>query len=208
MPHTTIDPVVLAAKVVLSLQTIVSREVDPAQPAVLTVGSLQAGQTENIIADQAILRINIRTQTTATRAKVLASMRRIIEAECKASGSPREPLIEETTQFPLTANDEVVANQLNHSFQEFFKDSLDQSPSTCNASEDVSILASSVDRPCCFWFFGGVDQVKWDEAEKAGRVGEDIATNHSSYFAPTIQPTLTVGTEALCVGALTFLDKC
>jgi len=206
MPHTTIDPVVLAANVVVRLQTIVSREIDPAQPAVLTVGSLQAGQTENVIADQAVLRLNVRSQTTDARERILASMRRIIEGECKASGCVKDPLIEETTRFPLTVNDEHIAGKLRKPMGEFFGSDFDPSPPVHNASEDVSILATSVNRPCCFWHFGGIDGRQWDQVENAGRIGEDIPSNHSALFAPAIQPTLKTGVEALCVAALTLLD--
>ena len=85
MPHRSVDPVVLAANVVLRLQSIVSREVAPSEMAVVTVGSMQAGSTENVIADHAILKVNIRTTSSQTRARVLAAMRRIVKAECEAS---------------------------------------------------------------------------------------------------------------------------
>lgn len=84
MPHRSVDPVVLAANVILRLQSIVSREVNPSEMAVVTVGSVQAGSTENIIADHAILKVNIRTTSSQTRERVLAAMRRIVKAECEA----------------------------------------------------------------------------------------------------------------------------
>lgn len=205
MPHRSIDPVVLAANVVLRLQNIVSREVDPAEMAVVTVGSVQVGQTENIIADHAVLKVNVRTTTDTTREKVLTAIRRIVKAECEASNSPKEPLIEATSQFPLTVNDENVASRLADSFGEFFKQRFDPKIPTVNGSEDVSVLATSIEKPSNFWFFGGVDPDLWDRAEREGRLFEDVPANHSSYFAPVIQPTLTVGFEALCVAALTYL---
>lgn len=207
MPHRSIDPVVLAANVVLRLQSIVSREVDPSEMAVVTVGSVQAGSTENVIADHAILKVNIRTTTSQTRQRVLAAMRRIVKAECEASNSPKEPLIEPTTDFPLTVNDDNVASRLASSFTEYFKGEFDPEQRPTNGSEDFSILASSIGKPYNFWFFGGVDQELWDRAEKEGRLFEDVPANHSAYFGPTVQPTLKVGYEALCVAALTFLRK-
>lgn len=207
MPHRSIDPVVLAANVVLRLQSIVSREVDPLEMAVVTVGSVQAGSTENVIADHAILKVNIRTTTSQTRQRVLAAMRRIVKAECEASNSPKEPLIEPTTDFPLTVNDDNVASRLASSFTEYFKGEFDPEQRPTNGSEDFSILASSIGKPYNFWFFGGVDQELWDRAEKEGRLFEDVPANHSAYFGPTVQPTLKVGYEALCVAALTFLRK-
>ena len=207
MPHRSIDPVVMAANVILRLQAIVSREVDPAEMAVVTVGSVEAGSTENVIADHAILKVNVRTISTHTRERVLAAIRRIVKAECEASNSPRDPLIESTTRFPNTDNNADMAGDLASSFTEFFKEDFDPEQPPINGSEDFSILASSIGKPCNFWFFGGVDQDLWDLAEKKGRLFEDVAANHSAYFAPTVQPTLRIGYEALCVAALTFLRK-
>ena len=157
MPHRSIDPVVLAANVILRLQNVVSREVDPADMAVVTVGSVQAGSTENVIADSAALKINIRTTTASTREKVLAAVRRIIKAESEASNSPKEPLIEATSRFPLTINDGDVASRLNASFEEYFKQDFDHDTPTVNGSEDVSVLATSINKPYNFWFIGMVD---------------------------------------------------
>lgn len=207
LPHRSIDPVVLAANVVLRLQNIVSREVDPAEMAVVTVGSVQAGSTENVISDHAVLKINIRTTIPATREKVIAAVRRIIKAECEASNSPKEPLIEATSRFPLTVNNGEIASRLASSFGERFKDDFESNTPANNGSEDMSILGTSIDKPYDFWFFGGIDPDLWDRAEREGRLVEDIPTNHSPHFAPVVQPTLTVGFEALCVAALTFLDR-
>ncbi|KAL8738051.1 MAG: hypothetical protein Q9181_001119 [Wetmoreana brouardii] len=205
MPHRTVDPVVMAASVVMKLQTIVSREVDPDQFAVVTVGSLQAGQTENIIADKAEVRVNVRTQNHDVRNKVLAATRRIIKAECEASGATKEPLFEATAKFPLSVNDEAVTKSVMESFGEFFGDRFDPNTAASTASEDYSILASSQGKPSCFWFFGGVEEKSWDDIKKKGRLTEDVHVNHSPSFAPVVQPTLSTGVDALCVAALTFL---
>lgn len=205
MPHRTVDPVVMAASLVMKLQTTVSREVDPDQFAVVTVGSLQAGQTENIIPDKAEIRVNVRTQNHGVRSRVLAAIRRIVKGECEASGCTKEPWIEETTKFPLSVNDEGVTNSVHDSFREFFGDRFDPNTAPSTASEDYSILGSSQGKPCCFWFFGGVDEKLWDEAKKKSRLAEDISVNHSPFFAPVIQPALGTGVNALCLAALTFL---
>ena len=207
MPHRCIDPVLLAANVVLRLQSIVSREVNPAEMAVVTVGSLQAGATENVIADHAVLKVNIRTMNSLTREKVLAAVNRIVQAECEASGSTKKALIEPISRFPLTINDEKVASRLASSFSQHFKAEFDNDTPPINGSEDISVLATSIGRPYNFWFFGGVDHELLDQARQDGRLDEDIPVNHSPYFAPVIQPTLKTGYEALYVGALTFLEK-
>ena len=204
MPERTIDPVVLAAQVVCRLQTIVSREVDPGDMAVITVGSLQAGQTENIIADSAELRLNVRTITPETREKVLASIRRIVKAECDASGSPQEPLIEKTTSFPSTWNDPELTKVLAEAFSSTFGDDFNDDLPRMNASEDFSILGTSIGIPCSFWLFGGTEPEQWDKAKKDGKL-DALPVNHSSYYAPAVQPTMTVGINALVVAGLTVL---
>lgn len=207
MPHMTVDPVMMAANLVVRLQNIVSREVNPSDLAVVTVGSIQAGHTENIIADYAEIGIDIRSVTSETREKILAGIRRILHAEYIASGASKEPVIVPTRHFPVTDNNKDMAHKLAKSFEEGFGDRFNADTARTNASEDVSILASSQGKPSIFWFFGGVEEKLWDETAKAGRLMEDIPSNHSPYFAPVIHPTLETGIRALCIAALTFLDR-
>ncbi|CDM27993.1 hypothetical protein DTO013E5_4069 [Penicillium roqueforti] len=205
-PHQTVDPVLLAAHVVVRLQGIVSREVDANDLAVVTVGSLQAGQTENIIADRAEIGIDFRTVKLETREKILAAIRRIVEAECVASGSPKPPLFTPTRRFPPTDNDKHVASQLAASFADHFEDFDGDTPRT-NVSEDFSTLGTSQGLPCSFWFIGGIDPGLWDKGQKNEIPMEEIPGNHSALFAPVIQPTMKTGVDALCIAALTFLKK-
>lgn len=204
MPHQTVDPVVLASNVVQRLQTIVSREIMPGDVAVVTVGSIQAGSAENIIADSAELGVDIRSTTQENRDKIISSIHRIVEAECAASNSPKAPVIRQSRRFPLTANDEGVTETLSSAFHGHFGDSFENTH-IWMASEDFSILASSHGRPYSFWLFGGADPEVWAKAEKKGTLLQDIAGNHSAYFAPVIQPTLRAGVDALCLAALTFM---
>lgn len=205
MPHKTIDPVVMAASVVVRLQTIVSREVDPSDMAVVTVGSLQAGQVENIIADFADIKVNIRSINAETRERVVAAIRRIVKAESEASGAPREPEMVQTSRFPVSINDETVTKRLAASFGEYFgPDTFDPTAPRMNFSEDFSILGIRRNRPCSFWFFGGTDAHVWDEATQSGRVDQDVPVNHSPFFAPVIQPTMQRGVDAMTLAALTF----
>lgn len=203
-PHRTIDPVVMAAQIVVRLQTIVSREVGPDDTAVVTVGSVQAGMTENIIADRAEIKVNVRTVDRQTRERVLASVRRIVKAECEASGAVKEPTFEPTSQFPFTVNDEEATTPLEEVFAQAF-DPYDRDIARLHGSEDFSILATSQNRPASFWVYGGVDPEKWDAAEKEGRLQEDIPINHSPFFAPVIQPTLRTGVDSYALAALSFL---
>src|SRR3954465_8640280 len=102
MPQAAIDPVVLAAMIVVRLQTVVSREIAPGETAVLTVGSIQAGTKSNVIPESATLQLNVRTFSESTRSTVLAAVERIVRAECAASDCPQEPEFELFDRFPLT----------------------------------------------------------------------------------------------------------
>jgi len=206
MPHMTIDPVVIASHVVVRLQTIVSREVPPDEIAVVTVGALQAGSTENVISDEAVIKINIRSVSAEWRDKILASVRRIVKAETLAGNSPKEATIEPTSSFPLTINDAENAAIINKSFSAHFGDDHDPAIKNVLGSEDFGILGSHINKPYCFWFFGGHERAMFDDLTKSGK-GHTIPVNHSPFFAPVIQPTLTTGVDALVVAAFTYLGK-
>ncbi|OAX80217.1 hypothetical protein ACJ72_05456 [Emergomyces africanus] len=226
MPQATIDPIVMASSAVVRLQTIASREMTSGTVdglGVVSVGSLHAGSAANIIPATAEMEVNIRTANEATRAMVLASVERIVHAESQASGAEREPEITHTLSFPVTVNDTAVTERLGTTFARMFDDD-GSAPQPgggggrgmngycpgwprSNASEDFGCLGASVGKPSCFWFFGGVDPLVWDEAEKNGTTAKDIPVNHSPFFAPTIQPTMRVGVDALVGAALTFLGK-
>ena len=118
MPHLSVDTVVLAAAIVLRLQTIVSRETEPGEFSVVTVGASNAGPKSNIIPDRAELLLNVRTYDTAVRKRVIASIERIIRGECDAAGTPKEPTFEYFDQFPLTVNSEAVNDTITEAVQE------------------------------------------------------------------------------------------
>lgn len=200
MPHMCIDPIVIAAHIIVRLQTIVSREVPPDETVVITVGSLHAGQAENVISDNAIFTINIRAQSEEWRMKTIEAVKRVVRAECQAGRCPQEPSIKQLSSIPLTVNDPDVTAVVTRAFSDHFGTRLLSNVPNALGSEDFSILASAVNRPYCFWFWGGVDT-------KAIAAKEGLAVNHSPRFAPVIQPTLTTGTETLVVLALTILSK-
>ncbi len=206
MPHKTIDPVVIASYIVVRLQSIVSREVPPDETAVVTVGALQAGSTENIISDEAVIKINIRTVSTEWRDRILASVKRIVDAECMAGRCPKPALIEPTSRFPLTVNDESVTKVVSGGLSAYFGDEHDPNVKNVLGSEDFGLLGSSIDRPYCFWFFGGHGREYYDSMVKEGKEHE-IPVNHSPFFAPVVQPTLKTGVDAMVVAALSFLGK-
>lgn len=119
MPHLSVDPVVLAAAIVLRLQTIVSRETEPGEFAVVTDGASNAGSKSNTIPDRAELLLNVHTYDTAVRKRVIASIERIVRGECAAAGTPKEPTFEYFDQFPLTDNSEAVNDTITEALTEF-----------------------------------------------------------------------------------------
>ena len=207
MPHLGIDPVVLAASIVLKLQTVVSRETKPGEFAVVTVGALNAGTKSNIIPDQATLLLNIRTYDNQVRERVLSSIERIVRGECAAAGSPREPDFEFYDQFPLTDNDPTVTTQVTDAFAAHFPAGTVFPADRQTASEDFSRIPDAFGVPYTFWLFGGVDPDEYRAAVQSGTVAQDIPANHSPRFAPVIDPTLAVGVQAHVVAALSYLSK-
>ena len=147
MPHNSVDPVVLAASIVLKLQTIISRETRPGQFAVLTVGALNAGSAANIIPDRAQLLLNIRTYDVALRQQVIDSIQRIVRGECAAAGSPKEPDFEFYDQFPLTSNDVVTNDKVTKAFEAHFAAGQVYQADPATASEDFSTIPDAFGIP-------------------------------------------------------------
>jgi amidohydrolase len=206
MPQSTVDPVVLAATIVVRLQTVVSREVAPTETAVLTVGSIQAGTKSNIIPDVAVLQLNVRTYSDQTRTTVLDAIRRIVTAECQASGSPKDPEFELFDRFPLTDNDGATTERVARAFSEFFGDRAGPLRQQ-TASEDFSDVPNALGAPYTYWGVGCIDADTYRSAEETGRVAQDIPVNHAPNFAPVIQPTCDTGTQAMAVATMSWLGN-
>jgi amidohydrolase len=206
MPQASVDPVVLAAMIVVRLQTVISREVQPGEPAVLTVGSVRAGTKSNVIPDHAVIALNVRSYHEHTRAGILEAIRRIVTAECEASRSPQPPDFELFDRFPVTENDDAVTDKVAAAFREQFGQHAGELPLQ-TASEDFSDIPDALGVPYTYWGIGGIDPETYERARTAGRVAQDIPVNHSAAFAPVIQPTLDTGTSALVVAALAWLGR-
>ena len=205
-PEATVDPVVMAAATVLRLQTVVSRETAADEPVVVTVGALQAGSKGNVIPDDALLRVNVRTFDEEVRKRVLASIERIVNAEASAAGAPKPPEISYGEHFALTTNDPKQTRHVAHAFREYFgAGKVHELEDPLSVSEDFGSFGSEWGVPSIFWYVGGTDPDLYRLAEQAGRVAEDIPTNHSSKFAPMMHPTLEVGVQTLVTATLSYL---
>ncbi|QGF24994.1 amidohydrolase [Raineyella fluvialis] len=195
MPHLGIDPVLLAASIVQSLQSIVARVLAPGDFGVVTVGSLQAGTKANIIPDNAVLRVNIRAYDTEVRDTILASIERIVRAECQAAGSPREPDFEYYDHYPLTHNSAEQTAKVMDAFRDHFGEDRVAVGEPVTASEDFSTIPEAFGAPYVYWFTGGF------------LPGMPVFPNHNPGFAPAMQPTLRTGTEAIVVAAMAYFGK-
>jgi amidohydrolase len=185
-PENTIDPIVVAARTVLALQTIVSREVKPGDPAVVTVGYIRAGTKNNIIPDQAELGITVRTYKPEVRKQVLAAIARIVKAEADAAGVEQEPLVEHLEATDAVYNDPALSQRLaNTLVTALGKDNVVASDPLM-VSEDFAYFTEQ-DIPSFYFQLGGADPEKYLQAKASG---EQLPFNHSSLFAPDVEPAL------------------
>jgi len=204
MPEASIDPVVMAASTVMRLQTIVSREVGPTDSAVVTIGVLQAGTKENVIPDDAIIKLNVRTFDRGIRKHVLAAIERIVNAEAAAAGAPRPPEITPLDRYSLVTNDVDATEKVVDAFRQNFPDGSVEQTKPTMASEDFGCFGAEWHAPAVYWFFGGDDPDVYDKAKKDGTLSA-LPTNHNPRFAPVIHPTLQTGVKALVVAAHAWL---
>jgi hippurate hydrolase len=204
MPQASIDPVVMAAATVMRLQTIVSREVAPTDAVVITIGALQAGTKENVIPDEALLKLNVRTFDEGVRKRVLAAVERIVNAEATASGAPKPPEITTLDHYDLVKNDPKATERVAGAFRQYFAADRVEETGPTTASEDFGSFGAEWHAPAVFWFVGGTDPKLYAKAKAEGRLGE-LPTNHNPRFAPVIHPTLETGVETLVVAAQAWL---
>jgi len=207
-PEACIDPIVMAAAVVMRLQTIVSRELAGSDTAVVSIGTLHAGTKVNIIPDTAELEINVRTYDVAVREHILAAIERIVRAEATASNAPRPPTVELVDSFPFLYNDLEGSERTTAVFRGVFGDGAVIDPGPVTGSEDVGVFALTADVPCVFWILGGADPALFAGAATAKElmtVMAGVPSNHSPHYAPVIEPTLSVGVAALVAAAKEWL---
>lgn len=204
-PHAAIDPVVMAASMVLRLQNVVAREIAPQNTAVVTVGSLHAGTTSAVIPADAELGVNIRSFGPADREHMIAAVRRIAQAETLAMRGTMEPDITHVYHLPVTSNDPETTERVIAAHAAHLGTGSVVRIGPQSASEDFGVLAEAAGAPAAFWIFGGVDPGVFTTAFLAGRVEQDIPQNHSPKFAPVPRPALSNGVRALVSAALSWL---
>jgi metal-dependent amidase/aminoacylase/carboxypeptidase family protein len=171
---------------------------------VVTIGALQAGTKENVIPDEAIIKLNVRTFNEDVRQHVLAAIKRIVNAEAAAAGAPKPPEITVLDRYSLVTNDADATERVVDAFRQSFpKDCVEQTKPTM-ASEDFGCFGAEWHAPAVYWFFGGDDPKVYAKAKKDGTISS-LPTNHNPRFAPVIHPTLETGVKALIVAAHAWL---
>lgn len=205
-PHTTVDPVVMAASTVMKLQTVVSREIAPNDFAVVTVGRLDAGTKANIIPETAYMEVNVRSYQQEVRDRVLGTIRRIVEGEAATAGASRTPEIDHFESLGAVVNDPDACAATRPVLES--TGALVVDPGPVSGSEDVGLFATEAGCPCVYWLLGGADPALFEGLttirQFADRVAE-IPSNHSPEYAPVQEPTLEIGVSALVAAARHWL---
>lgn len=205
MPEASVDPIVLAAATVMRLQTVISREIPSTATAVLTVGSIHAGDAANVIPGEAEIQLNIRSYNETVRRKILDSVERIVRGEAAAAGAPDDPTITEIERFPVVTNDPDALGKTLGAFTDWLGASNILDPGAGAGSEDVGILATSSDAPLSYWLLGGADPSLFTTGDMTDPALLKVPSNHSPHYAPVIDPTLATGVRALVIASRTWL---
>ncbi len=206
MPHHAVDPTFVAAMVIIRLQGIVGREVNPDDFAVISVGTLRAGSTNNIIPDSAELVLNCRFYDETVKRRVYAAIKRVVVTECQASACEREPQFEYFAHGELIDNDPVVFEAVRATFDDVFEgESVDARRTT--VSEDFANIPRAFGVPYLYWVVGCTPRDLWDRAVAANRVREEVPVNHMSTFLPEYGPTVDAATRAAAASVLTHLSR-
>jgi amidohydrolase len=203
-PHSTIDPVVIAARIILDLQTIVSREQDPNDPAVVTVGSIHGGTKHNIIPNDTKLQLTVRTTKDATRERVLQSIERIAKAAAKVADAPEpEVKIDREAFTPALVNNPELTKQFVKLFEETLGKERVFERSMSMGGEDFSrFIRAGI--PGFYWHIGTAPSERYKEWKDGGK---PLANTHSDAYFPVPEPTIKTGVLTMTMGVLKMLEK-
>jgi hippurate hydrolase len=203
-PHTTVDPIVLAARIVLDLQTLVSREIDPTDPAVVTVGSIHGGTKHNIIPDEVRLQITVRSTKDSVRKHLLDGIQRIAEAAAKGAGAPAPVVQVDPEEFtPALLNDSGLTRKTVSLFREVLgADKVEERPPIMGGEDFSRYGRSGV--PIFLYFLGTQPPERIAESKRSGK---PLPSLHSDLFHPIPEPTIKTGVLTMSLAALNVLGK-
>lgn len=201
LPQLTIDPVVMAARTVVTLQTIVARENSPFDPAIVTVGTFHAGSQRNVIPDEAKIELTVRSYNPQVQQKLLAAISRIAKAEAAAAGASREPLVYLNPQeaSEVVINDVALAGQLMAALKDKMGDARVIQIAPTTSSEDFGVYGRAAEVPSIQLRIGAIEPAVFAQAKAAGGLAPGA---HSPFFAPDREPTIRAGVTALTYSAL------
>ncbi len=207
-PHKTKDPIVLAAQIVLALQTIVSRETDPLDSAVVTVGSIHGGNKHNVIPDEVKLQLTVRSFSDEMREKTVSSIKRIVRGQALSAGIPEDrlPIVKVADEFtPTCFNTPELSRRLGGVFKSYFGEEAVVSRKPVMGGEDFSEYGRTADKiPICIFWLGAVDPERVKESE---RTGQPLPSLHSPFFRPLPEPTIKTGMSAMTMAVLELAGK-
>lgn len=207
-PHTGKDPIVIASQIVMALQTLVSRELSPLEPGVVTVGAFHSGFKHNIISDRAELQLTVRSDALETREKLLSGIERIAKNVGRAAGLPEELLPEvifSTESTPVMINDAALAERLGEVFHRHFRDEQFTSQERTGMGAEDFPYFTNVEPPVPGHYFqvGGTLQETYDAAQAGGPA---IPSHHSPLFKIEPEPAVKMGVEAMTVAIFDLLQ--
>lgn len=197
-PHRSVDPIVIAARIVLALQTLVSRETDPFEPAVVTVGSIHGGTKHNIIPEEVRMQLTVRAYSDEVRDHLLRGIERIARAETEAAGAPRAPDVTVSEGTPTTSNDPILAERIGAALRTALGPDRVREARPITAAEDFSLYARA-GVPSLMMWLGAVEPKAFEEARRSGATLPGL---HSPMWAPDAERAATTGVDALVAGAL------
>jgi amidohydrolase len=207
-PHKTKDPIVLAAQMILAFQTIVSRETDPTQPAVVTVGSIHGGSKHNIISDEVKLQLTLRSYSDEVRKHTIEAIQRMARGLAQAAGLPEEryPVVTIADESsPATYNNPELARRIMSVFKSWFGEARSVSTKPIMGAEDFGLYGRTDDKiPICMFWLGTVDPERFKEQTRSG---EALPALHSSKFLPAVEPTFKTGVTAMTAVVLDLLAR-
>lgn len=204
-PHTTKDPVVVGASIVTAVQTLVSRNVNPQTPAVVTVGSFQAGAKHNIISDEAKLLLTVRSYDDDTRAMLLEGIERIAKAQALAFGAPEPEIFIEPDYTPSTYNDpELAAIAADAIASAIGRENVSQVDPVMGGEDFSQYGRTDAKIPSLIYWVGAVDPETWQAAQD-GPLG--LPSLHSPFFAPDFEPTIETGVSSMTATALALFQN-
>lgn len=204
-PHTTVDPIVLAAKMVLDFQTIVSRELDPVDPAVVTVGSIHGGTKHNIIPSEVRLQLTVRSTKDEVRSKILDAIKRIAKGNAEAARAPEPEVSVNLSEFtPALINDAGLSTRLTALFRSVLgAENVSERPLSLGGEDFARYGREGI--PIFLYFLGTIDDERWQAARRPG--GDPLPSMHSDRFWPAIEPTIRTGVLTMSLAVWELLGN-